>query len=108
LATAVTLNNVTISISIAGYNPPGSKVLTSPDILQLLLDRFEIVSDHLDIVVDVRKTFRGESFEIGLQSGIEGGISRSIRFFDDDYAADLIVNVDRLLSVRLASEKTFI
>jgi hypothetical protein len=83
-------------------------LLTSPDVLELLLDRFEIVSDHLDVVLDIRQTFRRQSFEIGLQSGIEGRISRSMIFFDDHYAADLIVNVDRLLSVRLASEKAFI
>lgn len=66
LATAVTSYNVTISISAAVKNTSGLKVLTSPDILQLLLDRFEIISDHLDVVVYIRKTFRRESFEIGL------------------------------------------
>lgn len=70
-----------ISISATGYNPPGPKVLTSPDIFQLLLDRFEIVSNHLDVVVYIRKTFRRESFEIGLGSRIRGLISRLIRKF---------------------------
>jgi hypothetical protein len=59
--------------------PSEIKLLTCPDILELLLDRFEIISDHLDIVVDVRKTFRRESFEIGLRSIIGRRISRSIK-----------------------------
>jgi hypothetical protein len=50
-------------------------VLTSPDILQLLLDRFDIVGDHFDIVVDIRQTFRRQSFEIGLRSQVSGEIS---------------------------------
>jgi hypothetical protein len=75
LATAITSHDAITSISSAVKNTSGLKVLTSPDILQLLLDRFEIISNHLDVVVYIRKTFRRESFEIGLRSGIGGYIS---------------------------------
>jgi hypothetical protein len=50
-------------------------VLTNPDVLELLLDSFEIVSDHLDVVVDIRQTFRRQSFEIGLRWQVSAEIS---------------------------------
>lgn len=75
LATAVITYDSITSISSAVKNTFGLEVLTNPDVLELLLDRFEIVSDHLDVVVDIRQTFRRQSFEIGLRWQVSAEIS---------------------------------
>jgi hypothetical protein len=75
LATAVITYDSITSISSAVKNTSGLEVLTNPDVLELLLDRFEIVSDHLDVVVDIRQTFRRQSFEIGLRWQVSAEIS---------------------------------
>jgi hypothetical protein len=75
LATAVITYDSITSISSAVKNTSGLEVLTNPDVLELLLDSFEIVSDHLDVVVDIRQTFRRQSFEIGLRWQVSAEIS---------------------------------
>jgi hypothetical protein len=78
LATAVITYDAITSISSAVKNTSGLEVLTNPDVLELLLDSFEIVSDHLDVVVDIRQTFRRQSFEIGLPWQVSAEINQNI------------------------------